>query len=645
MKNAIRRMTAFILTALMLLTPAAWADLQRGDNSAEVYELQQLLFETGWLFEEPDGAFGKRTEAAVKQFEEYAGLPVDGIADDEMIIALAASLERLNNENGVVSGYFGRNVVGYFTGSPDDGEPWEEPAPVCAQHCSQRTDEYGCSVTDYCWKHHGLWQETHYMLESLDIRSAQDASAMWSAEVNDLYDRWMMLLPEGERDAVIANRATFFASVEAQKAASGHGDLSDASIVKTEAGICQTLSNQAVWLCGVIWDLQHAGGDDAIVLSAAAVIEGDTVYFSGEIAGEGEGIYAMDADGANRRRIADVRASLRAVSNGNLLLWHYGYDGYAALEVLRTDGTIETVGSSNPYAIAQGGRFYFGGSSAFQDGTDHRWVLASDPEYHDNYYPVYADDEYLYFLYADESEMQSYSDDTFLPCLDVELNRLHFATGEVELLSGIGTDYIGIEDGILYYTMNDFEIYDDEGGSFTIDVEDGLYAVNLETLGETKIAEVIDQENVYEEYLFLEDGVFYILHSDYSDEGIDRRILRRSVTGGELPAIGLGDQDIFPICVKDGTVWCIETEVVEDEERWFSIDRIVYFDLDTGAKTSLSLEENEVLFYTERMPGLAVANGRVYYFVLNEQTNVESFKSMAADGSDVRTLAHGEPLY
>ena len=68
MKNAIRRMTAFILTALMLLTPAAWADLQRGDNSAEVYELQQLLFETGWLFEEPDGAFGKRTEAAVKQF-------------------------------------------------------------------------------------------------------------------------------------------------------------------------------------------------------------------------------------------------------------------------------------------------------------------------------------------------------------------------------------------------------------------------------------------------------------------------------------------------------------------------------------------------------------------------------------------------
>lgn len=188
-------------------------------------------------------------------------------------------------------------------------------------------------------------------------------------------------------------------------------------------------------------------------------------------------------------------------------------------------------------------------------------------------------------------------------------------------------------------------MYDDEGGSFTIDVEDGLYAVNLETLAETKIAEVTDQENVYEEYLFLEDGVFYILHSDYSNNGIDRRILRRNVTGEELPTIELGEKDIFPICVKDGTVWCIETEVVEDEERWFSMDRIVYFDPDTGAKTSLTLEENEVLFYTERMPGLAVANGRVYYFVLNEQTNVESFKSMAADGSDVRTLAHGEPLY
>lgn len=644
MKKTIRRMVSLLLCVLLMVT-AASAELKRGDKGGEVSELQQLLFETGWLFELPDGAFGKRTEAAVKQFEEYAGLPVDGIADDEMILALAESLERLNRQNGVVSGYFGEDVVGYFTGSPDDGEPWEEPAPVCAQYCSQRTDEYGYSATEFCWKHHALWQDTHYMLESLDIRSAQEASAMWHAEVNALYDQWAQLLPEEERDGIVANRATFFASVETQKAASGHGDLSDMSIIRTEAGICQTLSNQAVWLCGVIWDLKHAGGDDAVVLSAAAAIEGDIVYFSGEIAGEGEGIYAMDADGANRRRISDVRASLRAVSNGNLLLWHYGHDGYAALEVLRTDGTIETVGDSNPYAIAQGGRFYFGGSSAKEDGTDHQWVLASDPEYHDNYYPVYADREYLYFLYADESEMQNYSDDAFLPGLDVELNRLHFATGEVELLSGVGTDYIGIEDGILYYTMSDFEVYDDEGGSFTIDVEDGLYAVDLETLAETKIAEVINQENVYEEYLFLEDGVFYILHSDYSNDGIDRRILRRNVTGEELPTIELGEKDIFPICVKDGAVWCIETEVVEDEERWFSMDRIVYFDPDTGAKTSLTLEENEVLFYTERMPGLAVANGRVYYFVLNEQTNVESFKSMAADGSDVRTLAHGEPLY
>ena len=237
MKKTIRRMASLLLCVMLMVT-AASAELKRGDKGGEVSELQQLLFETGWLFELPDGAFGKRTEAAVKQFEEYAGLPVDGIADDEMIIALAESLERLNNENGVVSGYFGRNVVGYFTGSPDDGEPWEEPAPVCAQYCSQRTDEYGYSATDFCWKHHALWQETHYMLESLDIRAAQEASAMWHAEVNALYDQWAQLLPEEERDGIVANRATFFASVETQKAASGHSDLSDMSIIRTEAGIC-----------------------------------------------------------------------------------------------------------------------------------------------------------------------------------------------------------------------------------------------------------------------------------------------------------------------------------------------------------------------------------------------------------------------
>lgn len=647
MNSMIRRFAAFVLAVLLLTASAALADLERGDKGAEVSELQQLLFETGWLFELPDGAFGKRTEAAVKQFEEYAGLPVDGVADEEMILALAASLEELNNANGVVSEYFGKHVVGYFTGSPDDGEYWEEPAPVYAQYCHQWTDEYGYSVTDHCWKHHELWLETHYMLESFDAKTAQEATEMWIAEVNELYDKWMQLLPEEERESVIANRAMFLASVEAQRAAYGIGEQSVNAVIKAEAGISQTLNNQAVWLCSMIWELEKASApdDEAIVLNGALAIDGDIVYYAGEIAGEGCGIYAMDADGSNRRKISDIQASIRAVSNGNLLVWRYEDYGYAAMEVLCADGSLATVGYSNPYAIAQGGRFYFGGSSVAEDGTDHQWVLSSDPEYHDRYYPVHADEEYLYFLYTDNSEMEYSPDDSFLPYMDVELNRLHFATGEVQLLSGVGTTYIGIEDGFLYYTLSDLEFYDEDGGAYTIDVEDGLYAMDLETLAETKIAQLTDQENVYDEYLFLEDGIFYILHWDFTDDKTDKKILRRKVNGEELPAFELGDRDIFPLCVVDGAVYGIQTEVIETEEYWFSKDEIVCFDPHTGGQTNFALEENEVMFYTELMPKVAVANGRIYYYALNEETNVEAYKCMAMNGSDVKTLAAGDPLY
>ena len=76
MKRLIVRAAAFIMTVLLAFAPAAFADLERGDRGDEVYDLQQLLFESGWLFELPDGIFGRNTEAAVKDFEEYAGLPV-----------------------------------------------------------------------------------------------------------------------------------------------------------------------------------------------------------------------------------------------------------------------------------------------------------------------------------------------------------------------------------------------------------------------------------------------------------------------------------------------------------------------------------------------------------------------------------------
>ena len=72
-----------VLLIMLLLPVCALADVRRGDSGEDVREIQQLLFDTGFLFEEPDGKFGKRTEAAVKEFQQAWGLPVTGVVTEE----------------------------------------------------------------------------------------------------------------------------------------------------------------------------------------------------------------------------------------------------------------------------------------------------------------------------------------------------------------------------------------------------------------------------------------------------------------------------------------------------------------------------------------------------------------------------------
>ena len=523
MKRYLKQKISFVLVFLLLISPAALADLERGDRGVEVEELQQLLFETGWLFELPDGIYGKRTEAAVKGFEKYANLPVDGIADDQMIYELSVSLEVLNEELGIVSDYFGKHVAGYFTGTPD----------------YVFTENY-----------------------------------------------------------------------------TGDGMASD-----------------------------NNDSREAIVLNSSVIIEGNTIYYAGAPEGEGNGVYAMNYDGGNLRKISDVRASLKAVSNGNVLLANYDNDGHAVLEILRSDGTLENLGFGNSYAIAKDGRFYFGGSSIAEDGTDHQWLLSSDPEYHDNYYPVDVVDGYLYYLDANGGTIAYYEGG--LPGGDLELNRLNLGTGEIELISGAGTYYLGIEDGMLYYTREDFNVFDDEsGGTFRIEVDEGLYSMNLEAMAETMIAELSDDLLVFEYYMFVEDGVIYGEYSDYNPDDAVYRIMRRQVNGYELPALDMGNKDITILCVEDGRFYGLEGNYTEYDDGSYSYEEyLVIYDLHSGALLRFAFDENETMFYTEVRPRIAVVDDHVYYYVMNETNGAESLKSMSLTGEDLGLLVKGEPLY
>lgn len=64
--------------------------LSKGDKSDEVVEMQTRLYELGYLSESPDGAFGGKTQTAVKIFQQVSGLPVTGIADNATLTALYA---------------------------------------------------------------------------------------------------------------------------------------------------------------------------------------------------------------------------------------------------------------------------------------------------------------------------------------------------------------------------------------------------------------------------------------------------------------------------------------------------------------------------------------------------------------------------
>ncbi|MBR3504191.1 MAG: peptidoglycan-binding protein [Clostridia bacterium] len=59
-------------------------------NSELVKRMQNRLIDLGYLANGADGDFGPKTTAAVKAFQEAAGLPVDGIATEETLNALYA---------------------------------------------------------------------------------------------------------------------------------------------------------------------------------------------------------------------------------------------------------------------------------------------------------------------------------------------------------------------------------------------------------------------------------------------------------------------------------------------------------------------------------------------------------------------------
>lgn len=64
-------------------TAVVYTSLSNGDRGDDVLKLQNRLYELGYLNDDRDGAFGGKTQTAVKKFQERAGLEATGIADHQ----------------------------------------------------------------------------------------------------------------------------------------------------------------------------------------------------------------------------------------------------------------------------------------------------------------------------------------------------------------------------------------------------------------------------------------------------------------------------------------------------------------------------------------------------------------------------------
>ena len=219
-----------ILLVLMLLLPAcALAELRRGDSGEEVRQLQQMLWETGFIFEEPDGVFGKNTEKAVKWFQEYALLEQTGVVDDRTLDSLYACWLQIMDES---DGYASGDDTDQQT--PGYGIEGDYPA-----YCHRYTTDVGDEHIEMCGFHAQL--AANQTLPGLE---------KWTYELNDLYNAWIDLSMEKDRAAVASSQAFFTLWLEQQRIV-----LELQEVENVDDYIEALLRNQCVDLCERTFDL------------------------------------------------------------------------------------------------------------------------------------------------------------------------------------------------------------------------------------------------------------------------------------------------------------------------------------------------------------------------------------------------------
>ena len=223
------------MVLLFLVPGCALADLRRGDSGEDVTALQQMLFETGFLFALPDGRFGKATEAAVKWFQEYALLEPSGVVDDRTLDSLYACWLQITEENGMAEPVPDDNMepqtAGFIPGYNVEGD---YPA-----YCHRYTTDEGNEHVEMCGRH-----------AEVAMDNTLPGVEKWTKALNELYDEWLETSLEEDRAAVASSQAFFKLWLEQQATA-----FKQQSVADVDDRIEALLRNQCIDLCERVFDL------------------------------------------------------------------------------------------------------------------------------------------------------------------------------------------------------------------------------------------------------------------------------------------------------------------------------------------------------------------------------------------------------
>ncbi len=98
-----KRIIVFLMLLALSFSTGIGETLRYGMTGEEVLSLQQALITQGYLSDDADGIYGRRTEKAVRAYQKKQGLKVDGIAGEKTQAAL------FNRTTDKEQGYFSGN--------------------------------------------------------------------------------------------------------------------------------------------------------------------------------------------------------------------------------------------------------------------------------------------------------------------------------------------------------------------------------------------------------------------------------------------------------------------------------------------------------------------------------------------------------